>query len=235
LRRRTGDEPRKINRKTSGVCEKPDSKSKPAAWFSKRCNASYGAKAVAAAARSSRKTSLRRACRNQGAAHDSRDLFGSILHEIHGKKPETLLERPVQRNTTRNPSPAAAPAGKAKKKDTESSAMRESAKPLRHTARELKTKNRRSGGALSSGGAILCENERSGRLAVAAQIERQGHWNPSAACKDPTGPGLGAHKEGTKASTAREKILQEKKFRPAIWTKIKAKNSQKKFSDLVST
>jgi hypothetical protein len=61
------------------------------------------------------------------------------------------------------------------------------------------------GGALSSGGAILCENKENGRSAVATQIERQGHWNPSAARKDPTGPGLGVHKEGTEASTAREK------------------------------
>jgi hypothetical protein len=52
-------------------------------------------------------------------------------------------------------------------------------------------------------------------LAVAAQTGRQSHWNPSAAHKDPTGPGLGAHKEETKASTAREKILQEEKIRPA--------------------
>jgi hypothetical protein len=74
---------------------------------------------------------------------------------------------------------------------------------------------------------------------VAARIKRQNHWNPSAARKDPTGPGLGAHKKGTEPSTAREKIFKRKKsdqqVRPAIWTKIKAKNSQKKFSDLVST
>jgi hypothetical protein len=89
----------------------------------------------------------------------------------------------------------------------------------------------------ASGGAILCENEGNGCSAVAAQIGRQSHWNPSAAHKDPTGPGLGAHKEETEPSTAREKILKknDEQVRPAIWTKIKTKNSQKKFSDLVST
>jgi hypothetical protein len=94
------------------------------------------------------------------------------------------------------------------------------------------------GGVVASDGAILCENEGNRCSAVAAQIERQSHWNPSAAHKNPTGPGLGAHKEGTEASTVRERILQKKsdqQVRPAIWTKIKAKNTQKKFSDLVST
>jgi hypothetical protein len=80
-------------------------------------------------------------CRNQkaGMAHDSRDGFGSIRRETHGKKTQTRCSRGrSEGNTARDPRPAAAPAGRAKKKAT-GAALREKARiPLRHTAGELK-------------------------------------------------------------------------------------------------
>jgi hypothetical protein len=137
-------------------------------------------------------------CRNQkaGMAHDSRDGFGSIRREIHGKKTQTRCSRGrSEGNTARDPRPAAAPAGRAKKKTT-GAALREKARiPLRHTAGELK--NEGAAARVRRTRANRRTQQRFDNLVVAARYlegkEPGCHSNPSAALNESrTGPGLNA-------------------------------------------
>jgi hypothetical protein len=151
-----------------------------------------------------------------------------------------LLERPVRRNTTRNPSPAAAPAGKAKKKrHREQRYERKRETPAAHCER---TQNKKNEGAAA-------RYLRAARFSAKTKETVARLWRRKSRDKvtGTLAPHVKTQLGRASARTRREPKHQqpERKFfkrkksdqqvRPAIWTKIKAKNSQKKFSDLVST